>query len=114
MKRGLGKSGTRNREENREKTIEARKTSESSHGHVVSRSKGRDGQEGQPSGRLYVQQRYRKVKQWTALPFHGAGAVINTRLVYPLAPADQSRPRFHSLQYICLHLLRASRVLSGS
>lgn len=77
MRRGLGKSGTRNREENREKTIEARKTSESSHGHVVSRSKGRDGQEGQPSGRLYVQQRYRKVKQWTALPFHGAGALIN-------------------------------------
>lgn len=77
MKRGLGKSGTRDREENREKTIEARKTSESSHGHVVSRSKGRDGQEGQPSGRLYVQQRYRKVKQWTALPFHGAGALIN-------------------------------------
>lgn len=92
MKRGLGKSGTRNREENREKTIEARKTSESSHGHVVSRSKGRDGQEGQPSSRLYVQQRYRKVKQWTALPFHGAGALINIS-----ARTAQSRPRFHSL-----------------
>lgn len=97
MKRGLGKSGTRNREENREKTIETLEQ------HVKRASR--------VTGMSWAGPKVEMVRKVNpAVACTCSSAIVRSNngrpfpsmvpepwSIYPFARAQQSRPRFHSL-----------------